>query len=70
MYNSHFAWFGELLDYYHVNHSLYLCLFSIIFSVVQVSTGVYQRLVFEASTGKQVTSSDVINKITWASWTR
>jgi WD40 repeat protein len=36
---------------------------------LQVSTGVYERLVFEVASGKQITSSDVINKITWASWT-
>ena len=36
----------------------------------QISTGVYERLVFEVASGKQITSSDVINKITWASWTR
>ena len=38
--------------------------------IIQVSTGVYERLVFEVASGKQITSSDVINKITWASWTR
>lgn len=36
----------------------------------QVSTGAYKRQVHEVPLGKQVTEAMVIEKITWASWTR
>ena len=39
-------------------------------STVQVSTGAYKRQVHEVPLGKQVTEAMVIEKITWASWTR
>lgn len=37
---------------------------------LQVSTGAYKRQVHEVPLGKQVTEAMVIEKITWASWTR
>lgn len=37
---------------------------------LQVSTGAYKRQVHEVPLGKQVTEASVIEKITWASWTR
>lgn len=36
----------------------------------QVSTGAYKRQVHEVPLGKQVTEAMLIEKITWASWTR
>lgn len=39
-------------------------------SHLQVSTGAYKRQVHEVPLGKQVTEATVIEKITWASWTR
>lgn len=39
-------------------------------SHLQVSTGAYKRQVHEVPLGKQVTEAMVIEKITWASWTR
>lgn len=39
-------------------------------SHLQVSTGAYKRQVHEVPLGKQVTEAVVIEKITWASWTR
>lgn len=39
-------------------------------SRLQVSTGAYKRQVHEVPLGKQVTEAVVIEKITWASWTR
>ncbi|KAK7902027.1 hypothetical protein WMY93_018796 [Mugilogobius chulae] len=36
---------------------------------LQVSTGAYKRLVFEASSGKPVIDQNIIDRITWASWT-
>lgn len=41
-----------------------------LFSVSQVSTGAYKRLVYEVPSGKQVTEQTHIDRITWASWTR
>lgn len=42
----------------------------LIFSLWQVSTGAYKRQVHEVPLGKQVTEAMIIEKITWASWTR
>ena len=39
-------------------------------SLLQVSTGAYERLVFTVPGGTPVTSRKDINRITWASWTR
>ncbi|XP_034041299.1 echinoderm microtubule-associated protein-like 6 [Thalassophryne amazonica] len=36
---------------------------------VQVSTGAYQRRVFEVPSGKPVSDPSVIDRITWATWT-
>ncbi|XP_072293600.1 echinoderm microtubule-associated protein-like 6 isoform X2 [Eucyclogobius newberryi] len=36
---------------------------------IQISTGAYKRLVFEAPSGKLVIDQNVIDRITWASWT-
>lgn len=36
----------------------------------QVSTGAYKRQVHEVPLGKQITDPAVIEKITWATWTR
>lgn len=41
-----------------------------LFSVSQVSTGAYKRLVYEVPSGKQVTEQTHIDRITWATWTR
>lgn len=38
--------------------------------LLQVSTGAYKRQVHEVPLGKQVTEAMVVEKITWASWTR
>ncbi|XP_055018852.1 echinoderm microtubule-associated protein-like 6 [Boleophthalmus pectinirostris] len=38
-------------------------------SYLQVSTGAYKRLVFEALTGKPVADQNIIDRITWATWT-
>ncbi|KAI2654594.1 Echinoderm microtubule-associated protein-like 5 [Labeo rohita] len=37
---------------------------------VQLSTGAYKRVVYEVPSGKQVTEQAVIDRITWATWTR
>ena len=39
-------------------------------SLLQVSTGAYERLVFTVPGGTPVTRRKDINRITWASWTR
>ncbi len=49
---------------YKVTHSV--CMFC----SVQLSTGAYKRVVYEVPSGKQVTEQGVIDKITWATWTR
>ncbi|XP_061915415.1 echinoderm microtubule-associated protein-like 6 isoform X1 [Entelurus aequoreus] len=36
---------------------------------IQVCTGAYKRLVFELPSGKLLTEQNVIDRITWASWT-
>lgn len=36
---------------------------------LQVCTGAYERLVFEVPSGKRVTATSDLSKITWASWT-
>ncbi|KAK1333067.1 hypothetical protein QTO34_006601 [Cnephaeus nilssonii] len=45
-------------------------LMDMVSSHLQVSTGAYKRQVHEVPLGKQVTEAMVIEKITWASWTR
>lgn len=42
------------------------------FSVVisKVSTGSYKRQVYEVPSGKQLVDQAVIDRITWATWTR
>ncbi|XP_035982199.1 echinoderm microtubule-associated protein-like 6 isoform X1 [Fundulus heteroclitus] len=36
---------------------------------IQVSTGAYQRLVFEVPSGKLLSDQNTIDRITWATWT-
>lgn len=36
----------------------------------QVSTGTYKQQVHEVATGKRVTEQAIVEKITWATWTR
>lgn len=42
--------------------------FSVIIS--KVSTGSYKRQVYEVPSGKQLVDQAVIDRITWATWTR
>ena len=37
---------------------------------IQVSTGAYEKIVFQTSSGKHITDTNLIGKIVWASWTR
>jgi len=37
---------------------------------LQLSTGAYKRVVYEVPSGKQVAEQAVIDRITWATWTR
>lgn len=37
---------------------------------VQVSSGVYKRQVFEVPSGKLLNDQSIIDRITWATWTR
>lgn len=43
---------------------------SFLLSYLQVSTGAYKRQVHEVPLGKQITDPALIEKITWATWTR
>ena len=36
----------------------------------QVSTGVYEKLICDVSSGKVVVDTSVISRIVWSSWTR
>lgn len=40
------------------------------FSMGQISTGAYKRLVYEVPSGKQVTEQTHVDRITWSTWTR
>ena len=42
----------------------------ILLTVCQVSTGVYKRQVFELPSAKLVSDQTIIDRITWATWTR
>ncbi len=51
-------------------HLYFVLIVALSLCCLQVSTGSYEKLVFQVSNGKHITDPSALDKIVWSSWTR